>query len=182
MVNWNNYNPFRKTAWSYVPKVKVIRSLATVNLFVLSIRLVQIFFEGVVLGIMAYYIQLLNDANSSIPSSFTFLLVACVFAIITQFIYCFKYTHNLYFLWDFAIALGFLIGFFWLYDYVKDTLPCGWGAFNPFGSDRCAQTRSVLVICIILACLWLGTSIINAFSVWKKKRNGNVLVVGKEEV
>lgn len=168
-AKYNKYNPFRPSLWR-TPKVVYVRSLATTNLFVLAIRLVQVFFAGVILGIMAYYISLLSKDKAYIPSSFTFSLVVPVFAIVTQFVYCFKFDHYLYFIWDLAIGLGFLISFFWLHDYVRDQLTCGWGSFNPFGSDRCAQTRSVFVMQIILAVLWAATSVLQAFAVWRAKR------------
>ncbi|VVT51597.1 uncharacterized protein SAPINGB_P003149 [Magnusiomyces paraingens] len=179
---WDKYNPIKAKLWK-TPQVVYIRSLATINLFVLAIRLVQIFFAGVILGIMAYYLNILHNDKTHIPSSFIFALVVPVFAILTQFIYCFRFEHHLYFLWDLAIGLGFLISFFWFHDTVSDQLSCGWGAFNPFGSDRCAQTRSVFVMEIILTVLWIATAAIQAFGIWRTKRQIRMAAAqGKEAI
>lgn len=183
MAKWNEWTPFKKSGWHVPsfggPKVVYIRSLATINLFVLAIRLVQVFFAGCVLGIMAYYISLLNQQSAHVPYSFTFALVVPCFAILTQFIYCFRFNHKLYFIWDFCIGIGFLLSFFWFFDGVRGSLSCSWGAFNPFGTDRCAQTRSVFVMQIILTVLWMVTSIITVFADWRSKRK---LVMGDKEI
>lgn len=153
-----------------IPKLRTIKSLATVNLFVLAVRLVQLFFAGVILGIMAYFINLENQAKSRVTRSFIFSLVTPIFSIITQFNYLIDYDYFLFFVWDFAICLGYLISFFWLYDTVQDYLTCKWGSFNPFGNDRCAQVRSVMVMQIIESVLWLTTSVIAGYDVWRAKR------------
>lgn len=174
MVNWGRYHPFRRNNWRLPGAdstgIKYVRRLTTVNLFVFVIRLVQSFFAGVVTGIMAYYIHLLKLAHQTVPAHFIFALVVPVFALTTQIIYCLEYEHNLYFLWDLCTAIGFLLSFFWFYDGVRSTLTCGWGAFNPFGADRCAQTRSVLVMQIILASLWLCTALMGAYSRIRNKK------------
>lgn len=143
-----------------------LKSLATANLFILAIRLVQVFFAGCVTGIMAYYIKLNTGSGEKAPSPFVFSLVVAVSAIVTQLIYCFSFYHRLTFLWDAAVGCGFIISMFWNLNYVSP-LSCKWGAFNPFGTDRCAQTRSVLVMQIILAIMWFITSFIGAFQLWR---------------
>lgn len=161
---------FTKSKMNLFPKVTRLTALASTNLFVLAIRLVQFFFSGVVLGVMAYYIELQRDAGETPESPFIFTLAVSVFAILTQFIYCFSYQHRLYFLWDICIAIAILLSFFWLLNAVDDSLTCGWSSFNPFGSDRCAQTRSILIIQIVLAILWAITGLIQAYDVWRGKR------------
>lgn len=173
MGKWNDWTPFQRSGWRFPlqdAQVKYIRKLTTVNLFIFAIRLVQIFFEGVVVGILSYYSNLFRISQSKVPSHFIFALVVSVFAILTQFIYCFNYEHKLYFLWDLCVAVGFVVSFFWLYDGVESSLTCKWGAFNPFGSDRCAQTRSVFVMEIILAVLWLVTAVVGGFANWRAKK------------
>lgn len=153
-----------------IPGLKKFNHLATTNIFVLAIRLVQIFFSGCILGIMAYYISQQNSRKEKVPRSFVFSLIVPIFSILTQFNYILDYNYYLFFLWDFAISMGYLISFFWLFDKVEDYLPCKWGAFNPFGTDRCAQTRSVLVMQIIETVLWFTTAVFAAFQVYRTKK------------
>ena len=168
----NLWNPFKKNSYSFLPKVTRLTSLASTNLFVLALRLVQFFFSGVVLGVMAYYINMQIKAvpAEKASSPFIFVLVVATFSMMTQFMYCFSYQHRLFFLWDAALSVGWILSFFWLLNFVSSSLDYGWGAFNPFGSDRCSQTRSVLVIQIILCVLWAVTAAIQAYDVWRGKR------------
>lgn len=164
------WNPFKKNSYTFLPKVTHLTSLASTNLFVLALRLVQFFFSGVVLGVMAYYISTQLSAGQDASSPFIFVLAVACFSMATQFAYCFSYQHKLFFLWDFFIAIFWILSFFWLLNSVSPSLTCGWGAFNPFGSDRCSQTRSVLVIQIILTVLWAVSGAIQAYDVWRGKR------------
>lgn len=169
----NEWTPFKREGWRFPlqnASVKYIRKITTVNLFIFVVRLVQIFFEGVTVGILAYFIQLFHQNNQRVPSHFVFSLVAGVFAILTQIIYCFRYEHKLYFLWDLGVAVGFVVSFFWFYDGVGGQLTCKWGSFNPFTADRCVQTRSVFIMQIILAVLWLFTSLMGALANWRSKK------------
>lgn len=153
----------------FAPHMKRLSELASTNLFVLALRLIQFFFSGVVLGIMAYYIDLQRKQGRSASSPFVFSLVVAIISMATQFLYCFSYEHNFFWLWDEGNAIAWLLAFFWLLNFVGGSLPCGWSSFNPFGSDRCAQTRSVLVIQIIMAVSWVVTGAFSAFKVWKHK-------------
>lgn len=164
------WNPFSKHSYGFLPKVTKLTALASTNLFVLAIRLVQFFFAGVVLGVMAYYIDTQLAAKTDASSPYIFALVVAAFSMFTQFAYCFSYQHKLFFLWDLFIGVFWILSFFWLLNFVSGSLTCGWGAFNPFGADKCAQTRAVLVIQIILTVLWIATAAIQAFDVWRNKR------------
>lgn len=157
------WNPFKKQSYHFIPKVTRLTSLASTNLFVLAIRLVQFFFSGVVLGVMAYYINLQLTSGYKASSPYIFVLVVAAFAMLTQFAYCFSYNHNLFFLWDWFLAVFWILSFFWLLNFVSDDLYCGWSSFNPFGGDRCAQTRSVLIIQIIETILWAITGAIQLY-------------------
>lgn len=148
-----------------------LRSLASTNLLILAIRLVQFFFAGVVLGIMAYYIDTQRSDGEKASSPYVFSLVVVITALLTQIIYCFNYQHRLFFLWDIAIAIAILLSFFWFLNSAQQYLECGWSSFNPFGSDRCSQTRSVFVMQIILAILWFLTGAIQAYDVWRARRS-----------
>lgn len=161
------WNPFKKHSYSFLPKVTRLTSLASTNLFVLAIRLVQFFFSGVVLGVMSYYINLQLTSGYKASSPFIFVLVVAAFAIFTQFGYCFSYNHRLFFLWDLFLAVFWILSFFWLLNSVSNDLYCGWGSFNPFGGDRCAQTRSVLIIQIVQTILWAITGFIQAYDTWR---------------
>lgn len=136
-----------------------LRSLATVNLAILAIRLIQFFFAGMILGLMGYFIHQELKAGKSATSPYCFVLVVAIVTIITHFVYCFSFYHKLTFLWDLALATGWLISFFWVLNYVQP-LPCTWSAFNPFGSDHCAQVRAVLIIQIVISVLWYITGAI----------------------
>lgn len=164
----------------FVPKFSQLSALASTNLFVLALRLVQFFFSGVVLGVLAYYIDIQRSNHEKSSSPYVFSLVVATISMLTQFLYCFTYEHQLYFLWDLCNAVGWLLAFFWLLDFVGDGLTCGWGAFNPFGGDRCSQTRSVLVMQIIVAVMWFVTSGVQAYKVWKHR--GHKMVSEKIEV
>lgn len=148
-----------------------LRSLATVNLAVLAIRLIQFFFAGMELGLMAYFIQQELSVGDEASSPYCFVLVIAVVNIITHFIYCFSFYHKLTFLWDLAIATGWLISFFWMLNYVQP-LSCGWSAFNPFGDDHCSQQRAVLVIQIVISVLWYLTGLIGLVELIKYNRKG----------
>lgn len=167
MANWN---PFKKSTYASLPKITKLTALASTNLFVLALRLVQFFFSGVVLGIMAYYINTQIQDGDSASSPYVFTLVVSAFAMLTQFMYCFSYQHRLFFLWDIFLAVFWILSFFWLLNYVNPNLTCKWGSFNPFGSDRCAQTRSVLVLQIVQTALWALSGAIQAYDVFRGKR------------
>lgn len=173
MGKFNEWTPFKREGWRFPlqdASVKYVRRLTTVNLFIFAIRLVQVFFEGVIVGILSYYVTLFRQSGQHVPSHFTFSLVVGVFAILTQVIYCFNYEHKLYFLWDLGTCVGFVVSFFWFYDGVEGSLTCKWGAFNPFGADRCAQTRSVFVMQIILASLWFFTALMGGYANWRARK------------
>lgn len=172
------WNPFKKHSYTFLPKFTKLTSLASTNLFVLAIRLVQIFFEGVVLGVIADYISIQLSEGLSASSPYVFTVVVSCFSILTQFAYCFSYQHKLFFMWDAVIAVFWIMSFFWLLNMVGDYLSCGWSSFNPFGADRCSQTRSVLIIQIVLTILWAITSAIQGFDVWRGKR----IIAAKIEV
>ena len=146
-----------------------MKSLATTNLAILSLRLIQFFFAGVVVGIMGFFIKQQIIVGLLASSPYIFVLVVGVVTMLTQFIYCFSVRLLLAFAWDGALATGWLISFFWLLNFVQP-LPCGWNAFNPFGSSQCGQTRSVLVIQIVLAILWYLTAVVGLFDYVKASR------------
>lgn len=160
--------PFKKET-RFIPHISSLSALASANLFVVAIRLVQFFFTGVVLGIMAYYIHLELSLKESASSPFCFTLVVAIVSMITQFAYCVWAEHRLLWLWDVCNGIGWLLSFFWLLNFVGSELTCSWKAFNPFGSDRCAQTRSVLVIQIIVAILWFLTGACQLYRVWRRR-------------
>lgn len=145
-------------------------SFTTSNAFILLIRFVQLFFGGVILGIMAYYINLQRLAHQRVLRAYTFALTSAVMALATQLLYCIDYEHTLFFVWDLAVGLGYLIAMFWLLDTTEPYLWCKWSSFNPFGADRCAQTRSVLVMQIIETCLWCATAAFGFYKVYQTKR------------
>ncbi|CAN6645834.1 hypothetical protein TRVA0_021S01244 [Trichomonascus vanleenenianus] len=157
-----------------MPPIAKLKSLATTNLAVLCLRLVQFFFAGVEVGIMGYYIKLQLSNGDKASSPYIFVLVVGVFTMLTQFIYCFNYYHRMTFLWDAAVATGWLLSFFWLLNYVSP-LACGWSSFNPFGSDKCGQTRSVLTMEIILAVLWFFTAFLGLLDLFKARRKAKAL-------
>jgi hypothetical protein len=152
-----------------------LRSLATVNLAILAIRLIQFFFAGMVMGLMAFFIQQEIKAGQDASSPYCFVLVVAVVTIITHFIYCFSFYHKLTFLWDLALATGWLISFFWVLNFVQP-LPCSWSAFNPFGEDHCSQQRAVLVIQIVISVLWYITGAIGLTSLIRINRKGSDIV------
>ncbi|VVT50634.1 uncharacterized protein SAPINGB_P002829 [Magnusiomyces paraingens] len=152
-------------------KIRRVESLATSNILLILVRFSQIFFAGVILGIMASYIKTQRKAHETVYRSYVFALCVPVFSLTTQIIYCLEYERILYFLWDFAIGLGYLVSMFWLYDKVEDYLICRWGSFNPFGSDWCPQTRSVIVAQIIQASLWAATAAYGFYGVYKTKKD-----------
>lgn len=164
------WNPFKAKSYSFLPKVTYLTALASTNLFVLAIRLVQFFFSGVVLGVIASYIDLQLKAGDDASSPYIFILTVAAISMATQFGYCFSYQHKLFFLWDLFLAVFWILSFFWLLNFVSGSLTCSWTAFNPFGSDKCAQTRSVLVIQIVLTLLWTITGLIQAYDVHRGKR------------
>lgn len=146
-----------------------LKSLATTNLAVLCLRLVQFFFAGMEVGLMGYFIknQLAEDKDPSSP--YVFVLVVGVFTMITQFVYCFAFYHSYVWLWDVAVGTGWIISFFWLLN-AANPIPCDWSAFNPFGSSHCGQVRAVLVIQIVLACLWYLTAACGLWTLFKNKK------------
>jgi hypothetical protein len=151
-------------------KIGKLRSLASTNLFILALRLIQFFFGGVVMGIMAYYIDIQLKAGLKAPSPYVFSLVVALSALFTQIIYCFSFEMKKAFVWDVAVGIGFLLSFFWFLNFAGGYLSCGWSSFNPFGSDRCAQTRSVFILQIILAILWFLTGLLQAIDFIRARR------------
>lgn len=159
-------------------KIGKLRALASTNLFILATRLVQFFFAGVVMGIMAYYIDQQRKEGLKASSPYVFSLFVTITAMLTQIIYCFNIQGNLFYLWDGALGVAFLLSFFWYLNFAGGYLTCKWTAFNPFGSDRCGQIRAVFIIQIILAILWFFTGTLQAIALFRSRR----YVAAKAEV
>lgn len=151
-----------------------LKSLATTNLAVLCLRLVQFFFAGMEVGLMGYFIKNQLEDGKDASSPCVFILVVGVFTMITQFTYCFAFYHSYVWLWDAAIATGWLISFFWYYNFVKP-IDCEWKAFNPFGADHCGQIRAVLVIQLVIACLWYLTAALGLWTLFKNKKKARAM-------
>lgn len=147
-----------------------LKSLASTNLFILALRLVQFFFAGMEVGLMGFYIKSEIDVGESASSPFVFVLVIGVVVMMTQFAYCFTFTHPHLYFWDMALATAWIVSFFWLLNFEQPTLNCSWSAFNPFGADHCGQTRAVLIIQIVLGCLWYLTAGIGLFTLFQNSR------------
>lgn len=145
------------------------KSLTNINLLILAIRLVQFFFAGMEVGLMGYYIKQELDGGDEASSPFCFMLVVGVMTMIMQFVYCFEFYLEHMFLLDLTVATFWIISFFWMLNYLNP-LPCGWGAFNPFGSNHCGQSRAVLIIAIVLSVMWYGTAAMGVFNFFKRKK------------
>jgi hypothetical protein len=154
-----------------------LRSLATTNLAVLVLRLIQFFFAGMEVGIIAYWIKTQRANGLDASSPYVFTLVVGVGTMLTQFLYCFDRTHRLLCLWDVCIGVAWILSFFWLLNFVSP-LSCAWSAFNPFGTDHCGQVRAVLVIQIVLCVLWLLTALIGLVGLFRGPR-GEAIVLEK---
>lgn len=150
------------------------KSLASTNLAVLALRLVQFFFAGMEVGLMGYFIKDQTSAGKSASSPYCFVTVVGVITMLTQFIYCFNIYHVHLFLWDACLATAWLLSFFWLLN-AESPISCSWSAFNPFGSDHCGQIRAVLVIQIVLAVLWYLTALLGLWTLIKARRKNNLV-------
>lgn len=164
------------------PKKKpgLVQSLASTNLAVLMLRLMQFFFAGVVTGIMAYFIKTQKNAGTSPANSYTFSLVVGVTTMFTQFLYCANLQLLVLFFWDAAIATGWILAMFWLRDY-ESPLPCAWSAFNPFGSSHCGQVRAVMAFQIVSGCLWYLSAAVGAFNWYSAGQAGKKAAAEKKK-
>lgn len=157
---------------AYIARLK---SFATTNLAILALRLIQFFFAGVEVGVVAYWIKTQRDNGMDASSPYVFTLVVGVGTIVTQFIYCFNTTHRLLFLWDVCIGVAWILAFFWMLNFVSP-LSCAWSAFNPFGADHCGQVRAELVLQIVLCVLWFLTGLIGFVSLFRRPRATELVV------
>lgn len=144
-------------------KPGMMQSLASTNLAVLMLRLMQFFFAGMITGIMAYFIKNQHKAGMTASSPYVFVLVVGVTTMFTQFVYCISLQILVLFFWDAAIATGWIVSMFWLLNF-ENPMPCGWNAFNPFGSSQCGQIRAVLAFQIVSACLWYLSALVGAYN------------------
>lgn len=150
----------------------VIRTLATTNLIILILRLVQVFFAGIVLGIMANFIKDQKNNGDSASSPYVFDLVVATASILTQIIYCFNFYHRLVCLWDICLAVGWLLSMFWLLN-KENPISCSWSAFNPFGTNSCGQIRGVLISQIVEAVVWFITGAVGVIAIIRANRVSN---------
>lgn len=145
-----------------------VKKYQKINLYVLSIRFLEFFFAGLIMGLCCYHIQTARAFHRRVLGGIIFLLILSIFSILTLFAYCFNIFRKLLWLfwWDFALFLVWIIAYFWFWDVVSP-LTCHRRNANPFAGNSCQRNQSILIFSVVEGCLWLLTALIGLYELYK---------------
>jgi len=141
------------------------------SIFRFLLRLSQITFAAVCLGITAYFLnqERIHDNIDYPTGRLIYTLIIAIASILTSLLLFFP-LHFLFF-WEFLLAAAWFIAFGVLVGYIKDN-NCGsafdWGGIT--GGSVCDKWRATQAFAFLSACVWLISSVFSFVGLFHHRR------------